>query len=90
MFYCYILQSIKNNKYYIGSTENLLKRLEKHNSGLAKSTKPYVPWQLVYYEEYNTNEEAINREQQIKSWKKRAIIEKLINDFKINNSFLGP
>jgi len=89
MFYCYILQSMKNNKYYIGSTEDLLKRLKKHNSGLVKSTKSYVPWQLIYYEEYNTNKEAINREKQIKSWKKRVVIEKLIKDFKINNKFLG-
>jgi len=79
MYYVYILKSQKNNSYYIGSCKNLQGRIIKHNKGSVKSTKRYLPWQLVYYETYPTLKEARRREKQIKSWKKRAAIEKLIN-----------
>jgi putative endonuclease len=74
MYYCYILQSNKNKRYYIGSTENVSKRLKRHNSGLIKPTKPYVPWELIYKEEYKMRKESFLREKQIKSWKKRKSI----------------
>ena len=79
MFYIYILQSLKNGRYYVGSCEDISKRLHRHNSGLVKSTKFYLPWKIVYTEEYKTLIEARKREYQVKSWKKRAAIEKLLN-----------
>jgi putative endonuclease len=85
MYYCYILQSLLNNRYYAGSTDNIQARLECHNKGLVKSTKPYLPWKLVYYEYFTTRAEAIRRERQIKSWKKRIMIEKIISKNKIAN-----
>jgi len=75
----YILQSLKNNRYYIGSTRNLVKRIHRHNSGTVLSTKAHLPWKLVYSETFETKGEASRRELQIKSWKKRVAIEKLIN-----------
>jgi putative endonuclease len=84
MYYCYILQSILNGRYYVGSTDNTQERLKRHNNGLVKSTKPYLPWKLSYYECFTTRSEATRREYQIKSWKKRIMIEKLIEN-KINN-----
>ncbi len=83
MFYTYILKSLNNNSYYIGSCNDISKRFNLHNKGLVKSTKPYIPWELKYKEEYKTLSEARKREMQIKSWKKRAAIEKLIKDFKV-------
>jgi putative endonuclease len=83
MFYVYILQSAKNASYYIGSCENIEKRLFQHNNGLATSTKRYLPWNLVYKEAYDTLSKARRRERQIKSWKKRKAIENLIRHFKI-------
>lgn len=53
-------------------------RFDLHNSGQVKSTKRYVPWKLMYKEEYKTLSDARKRETQIKSWHKRAAIEKLI------------
>jgi len=79
MFYTYILQSNKNNKYYVGSCENINKRLMMHNKGLVKSTKNGIPWKVLFTEEFSDRSSAFKREKQIKSWKKRSAIEKLIN-----------
>ena len=83
MFYTYILKSLINGSYYIGSCQDIDVRFNLHNKGLVKSTKRYVPWKLIYKEEYETLSEASKRERQIKSWKKRSAIERLIKDFKI-------
>jgi len=50
MYYLYILQSKINSKLYKGLTGDLKKRFKEHNSGKTKSTRPYRPWILVYYE----------------------------------------
>ncbi len=83
MFYVYILQSRQNRAYYVGSCKNIVQRLELHNHGRVPSTKRYVPWELVYQEEYDELKFARKRELQVKSWKKRASIENLIKHFKI-------
>jgi len=61
----YILQSLKNGRYYIGCTSDLKSRLVKHNKGHVLSTRPYRPWRLVYQERYNTLSAARKRENQI-------------------------
>jgi putative endonuclease len=81
MFYTYILQSDKNGRYYVGSCEDMENRLKRHNNGLVLSTKGYLPWKVIYTEEYETLSEARKREYQIKSWKKRSAIEKLTKHF---------
>ena len=78
MYYEYILKSVKTNKYYVGSTNNVERRLREHNGGRSKYTKNEVPWNLVFTDEFTTLKEARKREIQIKSWKKRSAIEKLI------------
>ena len=77
MYYTYILKSLINNKYYIGYTADLAKRLVEHNSGRVNFTRRYKPWELYYFEEYDDAKHANRRERQIKSWKSRAMIEKL-------------
>ena len=69
MYWVYILKSIKANRYYIGHTNNLVKRLNEHNSGKTKSTKGYVPWVIAHTEKFATKSEAFRREQEIKSFK---------------------
>jgi len=78
MFATYILQSVKDNSYYIGSTENLVARIIKHNKGYSRYAKTKIPWKLVYKEEYNTLSEARKREYYLKSLKSKIAIEKLI------------
>ena len=82
MFYAYILQSTKSGRYYIGHTENIEARLQRHNTGKVKATKNKGPWVLMSYETFETKAEANSRELYIKSMKSRVFIEKLIRDFK--------
>ena len=74
----YILQSILYGTYYVGSTIEIGQRLYKHNNGQVRSTKSKKSWRLVYMEEYDTLSEARKREKQIKSWKERKAIERLM------------
>lgn len=77
-YYTYIIQSQKNGKYYIGSSENPEVRLQQHNWSRTPSTKSGMPWKLVYIEEYMTRSEAVKREYAIKKKKSRKYIEYLI------------
>ena len=47
MHYVYVLRSQVNGRYYMGITSDPAKRLQQHNSGQTKSTKAYIPWELV-------------------------------------------
>ena len=50
IYYTYVLKSSKDNKLYIGHTNNLKKRLVEHNKGVVDSTKSRRPLKLIYYE----------------------------------------
>ena len=66
MNYTYILKC-KDDSLYIGWTNDLKKRITSHNAGKgAKYTKARRPVELVYYEEFQTREEAMKREYAIK------------------------
>lgn len=78
MFSVYIIQSIQNNRFYVGCTNNLLRRIEEHNSGYGKYTKRYIPWKLVYVESFDKQEKAYSREKEIKSYKGGNAFKKLI------------
>ena len=78
MFYAYILKSIATGSYYIGSCKNTAHRLQQHNGGSVRSTKRGIPWIMVLYETFTTRQEAMLRERQVKSWKKREAIERLL------------
>jgi putative endonuclease len=77
--FLYILFSQKLNKYYIGSTPDLERRIAEHNRGKDKFTKTGVPWVLVHKEVFEELKEARQRELQIKKMKSRTYIERLIN-----------
>jgi putative endonuclease len=68
-YYIYILQSLKDNKFYIGSTLDVQARLKFHNAGLQRSTKFRIPFKLKYYEKLPDKATALKREKQIKSYK---------------------
>ena len=78
MFNIYILYSVKYDRFYIGQCEDVDKRLMRHNNKGVPSTKPYVPWQLVYTETFTSRSEATYREKEIKNKKSRKYIEYLI------------
>ena len=68
-YHIYILQSVKDGRYYIGSTHDVEARLRFHNAGLQRSTKSRIPFRLVYSEIYIDMQLALFREKQIKSYK---------------------
>ena len=75
----YILFSIVKNKYYVGFTgDDFNERIRKHNSNHKGFTGKTGDWKLVYYEIFLGKEKAMQRELQIKNWKSRKMIEKLI------------
>lgn len=79
MYFVYILKGL-NNKYYIGSTSDLNKRIARHNRGGSVWTKRYKPWVLVRKEEFESKNKAIEREKQIKSYKGGNEFKKLIKE----------
>ena len=79
-YYVYILTSKRNGTLYIGVTNNLIRRIYEHKNGLIKGfTNKYSVHKLVYYQQCENVESAIQREKQLKvwhrSWKIRLIEE---------------
>ena len=68
MFYVYILKSKKDNKAYIGSTNDLRNRVKLHNNGKIFSTRLRRPLSLIYYEAYLAESDARRREQKLKNF----------------------
>ncbi len=81
MFYVYLLLSHKDNKFYIGFTENISRRVEDHNSGKVASTKHRKPFTLIYYEAYLDKRDAEGREKFLKSGLGRKFLEKQLKHF---------
>ncbi|MBL7784126.1 MAG: GIY-YIG nuclease family protein [Saprospiraceae bacterium] len=66
MFYVYILYSQLTGKFYVGQTNHLENRIERHNQGQVSSTKNGRPWQLIHYFECNSRSESMLLESKIK------------------------
>lgn len=66
MYYVYILKDKSNGKLYIGSTNNLRRRIEEHRKGVAFSTRRLSDFTLVYYEAYSSERDARIREKRLK------------------------
>jgi len=66
MTYVYILKSKKDANFYIGSTNDLKRRMTEHNAGLVFSTKARTPFELIYYEAYKSEKDAKRREKNLK------------------------
>ena len=79
MFYVYVLKSKNHKWYYVGSTQNVAKRLQQHNTGHVKSTKFRSPYELIYTEEFETVLDARYREKEIKQ--NRSQKEEIIKKF---------
>jgi putative endonuclease len=77
MAFLYILQSETTHRFYVGSTNDLTRRLAEHARGHNLATRNRGPWQLVYKEEYETLTEARRRESEIKRWKSSKMIQAL-------------
>ncbi len=67
MFYTYVLKSKHDGDLYIGWSDDLKSRLDKHNNGKIPATKSRIPLNLIYYEACQSKEKAIEREKYFKT-----------------------
>ena len=67
MYYAYVLKSLNHDYFYKGHCHDLDKRIVQHNSGMTESIRPYIPFKLIYKEEFKTEQNAITREKYFKS-----------------------
>ncbi|MCL5090624.1 MAG: GIY-YIG nuclease family protein, partial [Patescibacteria group bacterium] len=71
--YVYILKSEKNGRFYIGSTNNLLRRINEHFEGKAKYTRNNRPLKLVFSQEYENLKTARSIEKKLKKFANQNI-----------------
>ncbi len=79
-YYLYILQSEKDDSFYVGITSDIKKRLLFHNNGWQRYTKNKRPWKLVYIREFSSKSEALKQERKIKKKKSKKYIKWLIDN----------
>ncbi|MEW6067991.1 MAG: GIY-YIG nuclease family protein [Nitrospirota bacterium] len=82
-YFVYILWSESTSRFYIGHTNNLVRRIAQHNNpdyhGSHHTKRNRGHWKCVYHEQFETRSEAMAREKEIKAKKSRAYIESLIS-----------
>jgi putative endonuclease len=74
----YILQSERNQRFYVGSTNDFERRFAEHQRGHSVATRGRGPWRLVYQEQFESLADARRRELEIKRWKSGRQIRALI------------
>ena len=71
-YYVYILTRVRNSVFYVGVTNDLIRRVHEHKMGLVEGfTKKHNIKTLVYYEQFENIYFAIAREKLIKKWKRQ-------------------
>ena len=88
MFYYTYILLMSNNKFYIGYTSDLRRRMMEHNSGGNKTTKKSLPVKLIFYEAFLNEDDAKRRERYFKTHKGKTSLKIMIQKYLINN--MGP
>ncbi len=80
MPYVYILESLRDGRYYIGSTKNIEDRFRHHKGGFTPSTKRFGDIKLVFKQEFLSLKEARYIERKLKKLKRKDYLDKIIKD----------
>jgi len=80
MYYVYVLLSLEDNKFYVGFTSDLERRLKEHNSGKNTSTKSRLPLELIYYEAHLSKTDAARRERYFKTSKGKSTLKQMLRE----------
>ena len=80
MFTTYVLRNTKTGKHYIGSTNDIERRISEHNRGQTRSTRQEGHWIVIYTEIFGSSIKAKEREKQIKSYKGGNAFKKLMRE----------
>ena len=78
-YFVYILYSPSKDQYYVGQTNDLSKRLARHNAGYERFTKSRKPWELEHSEGFETRAEAMIKERKLKNLKSQEKIKSYID-----------
>lgn len=81
--------SSKSHIFYFGSTNNLKERIISHNTGKVKSTKPHLPWKIVWYGVFSTEKEVRDFELYLKTGLGKAFAYKRLISVALAKDFLG-
>ena len=81
MYYIYVLQSLKDKRFYTGFTESLEVRIKQHNNQKEPSTKSRAPFELVYCEGCIEKDDAIAREKYLKTGKGKRYLKYRIEKY---------
>ena len=79
--YVYVLKSLKKQWLYVGVTSDLKNRYKEHSEGKSFSTKPYRPFELVFYEAYRNLKDAKRREQYLKTTKGKTTLRTMLKEY---------
>lgn len=80
-YYVYVLISKKDNKFYVGYTNNLKSRFEQHSKGQVDSTKNRRPLELIYYESCLDKNDASHREKYLKTYLGRHFLKNRLKSY---------
>jgi len=80
-YYTYIIESITNQHWYIGHTNDIDRRLVEHNSGQNKSTKGKGPWMLIFLRSFYNNLDANRFELKLKKLRNKNFIKTEYSEF---------
>ncbi len=78
MYHVYALKSLTKDYIYVGLSSNLPKRIDRHNKGYERTTKPYRPFTLIYSEEQPDRKSAREREKYFKSGKGKEFLRSIV------------
>ncbi|MBI4158284.1 MAG: GIY-YIG nuclease family protein [Candidatus Yanofskybacteria bacterium] len=80
-YYVYVLYNKSKNFIYIGYSEDLKQRVTEHNKGRIKSTKFFLPLELIYYEAYKNKKDAKRREPYLKTNRGRTTLATMLKEY---------
>jgi putative endonuclease len=86
MNYVYVLQSLRDRRWYTGMAADLRKRIHDHESGRVDSTCHRRPFRLVYYEACLCRSDAARRERYLKSGRGKKYLGQRLRDWIATNS----
>ena len=87
-YYVYVLQSLRDGKFYTGYTENLKLRFKEHQKGRVASTKDRRPLKLIYYEACLNRKDAMHREKYFKTYLGKMFLKNRLKSYLTGCSML--
>ena len=79
-WYAYVLRSLKDHMFYMGSTNDLKRRLGQHQRGETISTAKRLPLELLYFEGHRSKEDALRREKYFKTTKGKVTLRQMLRE----------